>query len=371
MTQRLRFRLFAHSWVSDWNHGNAHFLRGLAYELQKAGHEVRCYEDVNCWSRTNLVQEGAEIADRSFRLFWSNFSDLDINFYSNDEGFESFAAEELRGADVVIVHEWNDPGIVGTILSLKPKYGFLALFHDTHHRAYTSPQQILRMPLHSFDGVLAFGEPIRRIYQEAFGVERAWTFHEAADTAHFRPSSVDKTTSVVWVGNWGDEERTAELEEFLIGPASSLKETVAAYGVRYPESALAKLHDAGIEFRGYLPNLDAPKNYAQSLVSLHIPRRFYANGLSGIPTIRMFEAMACGAPLICSPWTDTERLFRAGRDYISVESGPAMEAEIRNLLRDDAARRQLAANGLATVQRRHTCAHRADELLHICQELRR
>ncbi len=73
-----------------------------------------------------------------------------------------------------------------------------------------------------------------------------------------------------------------------------------------------KLADANIEYRGYLPNLFSPQVYAESMVSVHIPRRQYANGLAGIPTIRVFEALACGIPLVCSPWRDEENLFRPG-----------------------------------------------------------
>ena len=77
--------------------------------------------------------------------------------------------------------------MVQEILSRKKRLGFRALFHDTHHRAYSNAAQILRFPLHLFDGVLAFGEAIRKIYREGFGVERVWTFHEAADLSVFRP----------------------------------------------------------------------------------------------------------------------------------------------------------------------------------------
>ena len=58
MKQHLNIRIFAHSWISDWNHGNAHFLRGLAYELRRLGHDIRCYEAVDSWSMTNLIVEG-------------------------------------------------------------------------------------------------------------------------------------------------------------------------------------------------------------------------------------------------------------------------------------------------------------------------
>ncbi len=368
--QRLKLRLFAHSWVSDWNHGNAHFLRGLAHELTRQGHEVRCYEAVNSWSVTHLLEEGAHTAGAAIRGFWNAFPVLDVRFYQQDGSFAEFAEQELREADVVIVHEWNNLEVVRTILSLKAKLGFRALFHDTHHRAYTSPQEILRFPLQEFDGVLAFGEAIRRIYREAFGVSKAWTFHEAADTAHFGPAPAEPDTDVLWVGNWGDEERTRELQEFLIGPAAALPERkFAVHGVRYPAQALQQLATSRIEYRGYLPNLEAPLSYARGRVSLHVPRKFYSNGLSGIPTIRMFEALACGSPLVCSPWSDAEGLFRPGEDYVCVPDGKAMEGELRHLLQDDAARLQMAANGMETIQRRHTCAHRAAQLMDIFEEL--
>jgi spore maturation protein CgeB len=370
MSKNLRFRIFAHSWTSDWNHGNAHFLRGLAYELMRMGHDVRCYEEIDSWSMSNLLQEGFSIARNSVDQFWRSFPGFDVRFFSPHSDFPRFAADELRDADVVLIHEWNRPEVVNAILSLKRKLGFVALFHDTHHRAYTSPQDIAHIKLNEFDGVLAFGEALRQVYLEAFRVRRAWTFHEAADTARFAPIDSQKSLDLVWIGNWGDEERTRELQEFLLGPASLLKDgKIAVHGVRYPAQARSRLKEVGVEYRGYLPNLETPQIYANTAVTLHVPRRFYTNGLSGIPTIRVFEALACGVPLLCSPWNDTEGLFRAGQDYICVPDGMSMAAEIRHLLTDTRARQQLAANGLATIRARHTCAHRAQQLTDICQEL--
>lgn len=368
----LRFAFFAHSWISDWNHGNAHFLRGLVQELMRMGHPVRCYEERGSWSVSSLMSNEGLLAQEAMRQFWSAFPQLDVRFYSVDEGLRSFLAEELRGTHMVVLHEWNRPELVNTVLSLKRTLGFRVLFHDTHHRAYSSPGDILQFRLHLCDGVLAFGEAIRRIYHEGFGVEKVWTFHEAADTANFHPQSAPKSSDVVWVGNWGDEERSRELQEFLIGPAAALPSArFVVHGVRYPEVARDQLRTAGIEFRGYLPNLSAPRAYAESRVALHVPRRQYTNGLSGIPTIRVFEAMACGIPLLCSPWSDHEGLFRPGDDYIVAEDGRSIAGLLQFLLRDDQARQQIAANGLETIMSRHTCAHRAEQLLAICEELGR
>jgi spore maturation protein CgeB len=228
----------------------------------------------------------------------------------------------------------------------------------------------LQFPLAEFDGVLAFGDAIRKIYSEVFGVKRVWTFHEAADTTHFFPTETSKDADVTWIGNWGDEERTRELEEFLIAPAAELRDhKFVVHGVRYPDDARVRLSESGIEFRGYLPNLRAPEMYSRSRISLHVPRRFYANGLSGVPTIRVFEALAAGSPLVCSPWSDSEGLFRPGQDYVCVPDKSAMISELKYLLRDDAARRQLAVSGLETIRAWHTCAHRAQQLEEMCHEL--
>lgn len=372
MSQRLRFRFFAHSWVSDWNHGNAHFLRGLVRELIGMGHEVRCYEELGAWSLKNLVATEKEMAIESIDEFRRAYPEIDVRFYQHDASLDSFLDEELQGADIVVLHEWNEPDLVNAVLAKKQAFGFRALFHDTHHRAYTSAGQILRFHLHLFDGVLAFGEAIRKIYHDGFGIANVWTFHEAADTKIFRPLQWAKTCDVLWIGNWGDEERTRELQEFLVGPAEHLRNRrVIVHGVRYPEQGLRMLKEAGIDFRGYLPNLSAPIAYAQSMLALHVPRRHYTNGLSGIPTIRVFEALACGAPLLCAPWSDAENLFRPGEDYVIAENGDEMSAKIEELLRDAKARRQLAENGMQTIRNHHTCHHRALQLLDICQELGR
>jgi spore maturation protein CgeB len=370
MTGKLKFRLFAHSWVSDWNHGNAHFLRGLARELMRMGHEVRCYEQLGSWSLSNLVSREGDRAIRAIDDFRRIYAELDIRFYQRDETFEPLLDEELKDADIVIIHEWNEPEIVNAILEKKAKFGFRALFHDTHHRAYTSARDILRFNLQHFDGVLAFGDAITKIYRDGFGMRRAWTFHEAADTTVFRPLPLTKTCDLVWIGNWGDDERTTELMEFLVEPASELADkTVVVHGVRYPDEGVRILASAGIEYRGYLPNLEAPQLYSQSRVSVHVPRRQYTNGLSGIPTIRVFEALACGIALVCAPWSDAENLFRPGEDYVVVKDGPAMIVELKHLLNDDKAREQVSASGLETIRQRHTCAHRASQLLEICEEI--
>jgi len=119
MKQKLNIALFSHSLVSDWNHGNVHFLRGLMRELVRLGHRVRCYEELGAWSLTNLMKHEGERAIAAIDHFRRAYPALDIRFYKTDETFTLFLQEELKGTDVVLLHEWNDPCVVNSILALK------------------------------------------------------------------------------------------------------------------------------------------------------------------------------------------------------------------------------------------------------------
>jgi spore maturation protein CgeB len=167
--------------------------------------------------------------------------------------------------DIVIVHEWNPPALAQIVLDLRAELGFRLLFHDTHHRASSSPAQIRLYGIDQFDGVLAFGESLRKLYSDNFGFSNVWTLHEAADTSVFHPLARSlKTTDIVWVGNWDDDERSAEICEFLVHPArqlSGVKFTV--HGVRYPDEALALLESAGIRLAGLFSQFARPGRVRQ------------------------------------------------------------------------------------------------------------
>jgi spore maturation protein CgeB len=370
MSPSFRIAYFAHSISSDWNNGNAHFLRGLLRSMGKLGHEVTIFEPVDGWSVSNLRLEGGE---NSLRYFAKNYPDLRVTPYSQTERISmTFWREALRGVEVVILHEWNPADLAHSLLELRDEMGFKLLFHDTHHRASSSPEQISLFGIHLFDGVLAFGEALRQIYRERFGMPHVWTLHEAADTTVFHPQPfTSKTTDVVWIGNWGDDERSEEICRFLLRPAAHLAQySFTVNGVRYPAEALAALRQAHIHYGGYLPNLKVPETYAAARLTVHIPRQQYSTAMAGIPTIRVFEALACGIPLISAPWDDSEELFREG-DFRVVSSCAEMRTAMQGLLSDPKAAKAQALRGLETVLSRHTCRHRAEQLTSICEEVLR
>jgi spore maturation protein CgeB len=356
--------LFYHSLLSDWNHGNAHFLRGVATELIKRGNNVKIYEPVNAWSLTNLTSDYGEEAVQEFYDYYPTLNSVQYNVEELD------LDKTLQDADLVIVHEWNDHKLVKQIGEKRKKYPFKLLFHDTHHRAVTERQSMSSYDLSNYDGVLAFGSVIKDIYVKEKWAKKAWVWHEAADTNIFNPSSSHSYEGdLVWIGNWGDEERTKELFEFLIEPAKELKLKAKIYGVRYPEHAQKALKDAGISYGGWLPNFKAPEVFAKYRFTLHVPRRPYVESLTGIPTIRPFEALACKIPLISAPWNDVENLFTPGKDFVIANDKSEMKQWMERILSDKLFVEELTEHGFQTIQKRHTCAHRVNELYDISEEI--
>jgi spore maturation protein CgeB len=361
----MRIVYFTHSLRSCWNHGNAHFLRGVLSALMARGHDVQAYEPKGAWSLANLLKDhGPEGLD----AFGNHYPELRTSEYAPSTDLSVLVA----GADLVIVHEWNEPELVAELGRLRARGGrFILLFHDTHHRAVSAPKEMRAYDLDAYDGVLAFGATLARVYEKSGWGNRVYVWHEAADTRRFHPPVQDgRREGLVWIGNWGDGERSDEIVEFLLQPARDAQLPLDIYGVRYPEAAKRTLKLYGARYHGWVANAQAPRLFADHLATVHVPRRFYTQVLPGIPTIRVFEALACGIPLVSAPWDDCEHLFRVGEDFLMVEDGAQMTRALHDLSRDPELRAIVVRNGLETIRARHTCAHRAEELLAIVEQLR-
>lgn len=360
----MKLVLFYHSLISDWNHGNAHFLRGIVSELLERGHDVLVYEPESSWSLANLLADRGEAAIADFHQAFPELQSIRYDKKTLD------LDEALEGADAVIVHEWNEPDWIRRIGESASRLRCTALFHDTHHRSVTDATTMASIDLSHYDGVLAFGQSVADQYLEHGWTQHCWVWHEAADLRRFKPvPHAGRRGDLVWVGNWGDDERSAELHEFLIDPAKQLGLNATVYGVRYPEHALSTLRRAEIAYRGWVANHRVPEVFARHRCTVHVPRQTYAVQLRGVPTIRMFEALACGIPLISAPWQDTEQLFRPGVDYLVASNGREMQRHLRAVLNDGALAESLTYHGLQTIRARHSCAHRVDELMQILTTL--
>ena len=364
----MRVVLFVHSLLSDWNNDGAHFLRGVVTELAARGHKVVCYEPRNSRSVEGLLKAaGPHPIEAVLRLYPA----LDIIRYVPETLDVGVA---LKDADLVLVHQWNEPELIARIGQKRKASHFMRLFfHDTHHRALSNPSAMRDFDLSEYDGVLATGETLRLAYAKHGWAKAAWTWHEAADIRIFKPLlSRTKTgemmkRDLVYVGHWSDEpRREAGIRELVLEPVKQLGLDADICGTGYSAKVADELNAAGVRYRGWVPGYALPESYAQHYATVHVPP---SKSIPGVPKGRLFEALACGIPVISGPWDDHEGLFTAGKDYLVAEDTPAMVRHLRDLLSDTEMAEALATRGMATVLARHTCAHRVAQLLAIHESL--
>src|SRR6476620_5639520 len=105
----MRVVMFYHSLVSDWNHGNAHFLRGVVTEMLARGCRVDVYEPKDAWSVKNLEKEHGRRPIEEFKKAYPALSSITYDLKKLD------LDDALERADMVIVHEWNDHDLVARI----------------------------------------------------------------------------------------------------------------------------------------------------------------------------------------------------------------------------------------------------------------
>jgi spore maturation protein CgeB len=173
----MRFVLFYHSLVSDWNHASAHVLRGVANELLTQGHSVQIFEPADGWSLHNLREQGGEGVIKAFH---ATYPLLHSSFY---DPLSIDLDAVLAEADVVIAHEWNDPDLLRRLGEHRARTqaqggraSYKLLFHDAPHRYFRSagiaaPLEMRSRVLWRYDGVLAASDGLRRMYETHGWVE--------------------------------------------------------------------------------------------------------------------------------------------------------------------------------------------------------
>lgn len=364
----MRFVLFYHSLVSDWNNPSAHMLRGIASELRASGHSVRIFEPCDGWSLHNLREQGGEGVVKAFH---STYPALRSTFY---DPLTLDLDEALADADIVIAHEWNDPRLLRRLGDHRAAARtYRLLFHDSPQGPPRVSRAARTVALRDFDGVLAAGEALRRLYLEQDCIGKAWTWRDGVDARVFRPGTADpvRSSDLVWIGSWGCGERLSELDEFLLEPVRTLGLRARFYGARYPQQAVHTLQAAGIDYGGWIPDFCIPAALSAGRFTVHVPLRLRAERLPAhTPVMPVLQALACGVPVVSAQWEDCAELFTAGIDLLVGRDGPQISRHLGALRSDPGFSRFLAANGYQTVMTRHTCAQRAQELLSICGELR-
>ena len=303
---------FTHSLASCWNHGNAHFLRGVLRELRRAGHEVLAFEPAR---RLEPREPAARPRRRRARRLPRRLSGPRLPHLrrSRPKSRPRWTAPTL-----VIVHEWNEPALVAALgrAAAPRRPRFTLLFHDTHHRAVSDPEAIRRFDLDGYDGVLAFGEALAEVYRRWGWGERVFVWHEAADTRLFRPPEREAPARGPGLDRQLGRRRAQRRAGKLPAPPGARRPACRSTSTASatPSTPCARSTTHGARYRGWLPN-------AARAGGLRPPPRHRARAA---PLLRATSCPAsrpsassrrwpAASPSSPRPGDDAEGLFRPGR----------------------------------------------------------
>ena len=335
--------------TSSWGNGHATTYRGLVRELVRRGHEVQFLERDQPWYAEN--RDLPQPPDGETHLYES-LAELQTRF-----------GREVRSADAVIVGSFVPEGVqVGEWVTREAR-GVTA-FYDIDSpvtlaklaagdHEYLSPGLIPRYGLYlSFTG----GPTLERI-ESAYGSPAARPLYCSVDPEMYFPEEgVEKRWLLGYLGTYS-EDRQPALERLLLEPAR--REPAASMvvaGPQYPGSIRWPANVARVE---HLPPSGHRRFYNAQRFTLNVTRaEMIRAGYS--PSVRLFEAAACGVPIISDPWMGLEDFFLPGEEILlAATAGEALEI-LRRTPAKTAAR--IGARARQRVLAEHTAARRAAEL---------
>lgn len=267
----------------------------------------------------------------------------------------------LDEADLVVVHDSSPPALIEQIGDHCRRHdGYRLLFHATDRAAPGAAEAngFDTLNLSGYDGILAGSEAIRHSYLDAGWEERAWTWHEAADTRIFQPlPAIEPEADLVSFASWAEGAQSAALRDLLLRPTRQLRLRGTVYGPPPPGFARLRLRLAGLHHLPPVADHAIPELFARHRMTVQIPSQ---------PTpISCFEALACGIPLIVVPGGDDDTLFRPEQDYLIARDCAEMREAMQAVLDLPEFAAQLSESGLQSVRAGHTCADRALQLIEI------
>jgi spore maturation protein CgeB len=340
--------------TSSWGNGHATTYRGLVRELAARGHEICFLERHLPWYADN----------RDLR----RLPGVEIAIYRSVSALQRRHERVVREADAVIVGSYVPEGIAVGEWVRRFTEGVTAFYDiDTPVTLanlrrgacdYLSPELVP-----AYDVYLSFtGGPTLRTIEETFGAKRARALHCAVDPQVYFPEPHAPKWHLGYLGTYSPD-RQPTLEELLIRPAKHWPEgRFVVAGPQYPDTVAWPQNIDRIE---HLPPQRHRGFYNRQRFTLNVTRAdMVAAGYS--PSVRLFEAAACGTPIISDEWPGLETFFEPGRELLVARTA----AEVLDLLRETPrpAAIRVGAAARARVLACHTAAHRAQELeAHLCE----
>ena len=340
--------------TSSWGNGHATNYRGLVRALAARGHDVLFLERDMPWYAAQR-----DLA----RPPWGR-----TELYGSVTELERFE-QEVRAADLVLLGSYVPDGVAVGEWATDVATGATAFWDidtpvtlaklDAGDEEYLAPELLRR-----FDLYLSFtGGPILRRLEDELGARRAEAFHCLVDTDAYRPGPQTNRWLLGYLGTYSDD-RQDHVESLLLEPAQRLRDrSFVVAGPQYPETIE---WPANVERVEHLPPAAHRGFYLAQRFTLNVTREEMRRwGWS--PSVRLFEAAACGVPIV-SDWCEgLDAFFEPGREILV--AGDADEATRIVSTTPPAERRAIAERARARVLAEHTAKRRAEQLERLVREL--
>jgi spore maturation protein CgeB len=334
--------------TSSWGNGHATTFRGLVRELAARGHRVTFLErDVPWYAENRDMPHPAGCRTVLYR--------------SLDELQREHGAV-VRDADVVIVGSYVPEGVSVGEWATATARGAVAFYDiDTPvtlaklargDHEYLTPALVARYDLYlSFTG----GPTLDRLERE-LGSPMARALYCSVDPALYYPEAVEPRWDLGYMGTYSDD-RQPTLDRLLVEPARHWPAgRFVVAGPQYP-SDLA--WPANVERITHLPPREHRAFYNAQRFTLNVTRAdMIAAGWS--PSVRLFEAAACGTPIVSDWWEGLDEVLRLGEEILVAHAGDESQRVVQGMPEDE--RRAIGAAARDRVLAAHTAAHRAAEL---------
>lgn len=329
---------------SSWGNGHATTFRALLSAFAARGHDILFLEREVPW----YAGAHRDLTDPAY---------CRLAYYRTLAALDDWRGE-IAAADAVMVGSYVPDGVEVARYVQAHARGAIAFYDidtpvtlarlERGDTEYVSPEVIP-----GFDVYLSFtGGPTLERIERQFGAPRARALYCSVDAEAYRPLPVEKKWDLTYLGTYSDD-RQPTLERLLIDPARRAPDKrFAVAGPQYPADID---WPANVERIEHLPPAEHAAFYSASRWTLNVTRAdMIAAGWS--PSVRLFEAAACGTPILSDRWDGIETLLTPGSEIVLADTG---EDTLDALDRDAQAIGQVAR---ARVLAAHTAHHRAAEL---------
>lgn len=334
--------------TSSWGNGHATTYRGLLSEMDRRGHHIQFLERDVPWYASHR-----DLADPPF---------ADTALYDNLDELKSRFASRVREADVVIVGSYVPDGTAVGEWVVETAGGVTAFYDidtpitlrrlEQGECEYLSPELIPRYHLYlSFTG----GPTLRRIEND-FGAPQARPLYCSVDPEQYGPESRDHEYDLGYMGTYSSD-RQPPLRRLLLEPARRCSDgRFWVAGPEYPDSID---WPDNVSRSAHLPPSEHRRFYNTQRFTLNVTRAAMKE-VGYAPSVRLFEAGACGTPIISDAWDGLGSFFEVGEEILVSRSADDTLRYLRELSEEE--RRSVGERARSRVLSEHTNAHRAEEL---------